>query len=164
MIETIEMATPIGGLRLTADDAGLLALTILPGPARNIVQPIASPLLREAQRQVGEYFAGRRRGFDLAIDDRQLSRFAREVLAVLRRVPFGATVTYAELAARIGNPRAARAVGRVMANNPWPLVVPCHRVLASGGGLGGYSGGCGLPTKQWLLDFERRQLEEGGVS
>jgi len=78
------------------------------------------------------------------------------VLQQLQQVPYASTVSYGELAVLAGSPHAARAVGRVMAGNPWPLIVPCHRVVASNGSLGGYSGGEGVPTKQWLLDFERR--------
>ena len=87
---------------------------------------------------------------------RELTPFARDVLAALQQVPAGATVSYGELAARAGHPGAARAVGRVMAGNPLPLVVPCHRVVGANGALTGYSGAAGVATKKWLLEFEKR--------
>lgn len=106
-----------------------------------------------AVEQLAEYFDGRRRIFDLPLAWSRLSPFARDVLRALCRVPWGETVGYGELAALSGHPRAARAVGRVMAANPFPVVVPCHRVTAAGR-LGGYSGGTGVASKEWLLRLE----------
>ena len=89
--------------------------------------------------------------------DRRLSRgYRREVLEALRRVPFGRTVTYGELAGRTGRPGASRAVGSAMATNPIPIVVPCHRVVRTGGALGGYGGG--VDAKAWLLRHEGARL------
>jgi len=111
----------------------------------------------ETRRQLEEYFHGRRRDFalPLSLDSRTL--FTVQVLTALRQIPFGSTVTYGQLAALSGFPRAARAVGRAMAVNPFPIVIPCHRVLGVGGRLTGYSGAEGIATKQWLLDFEAAQ-------
>lgn len=92
---------------------------------------------------------------DVELDLGPLSPFRRRVMACLRRVPYGATLTYGELAALAGRPRAARAVGACMAANPVPIIVPCHRVLAAGGKLGGYSAPNGLAMKQRLLALER---------
>jgi methylated-DNA-[protein]-cysteine S-methyltransferase len=92
---------------------------------------------------------------DVPLDMESLSNFQRKVLVACRRIPYGQTSTYGALAAAAGSPGAARAVGRAMATNRWPLIVPCHRVLASGGRLGGYSARGGLTTKQRLLDMER---------
>ena len=80
------------------------------------------------------------------------------MLAALRAIPYGEVRSYGELALQAGSPRAARAVGQVMAANPLPIIIPCHRVIAARGLLGGYSGGGGLVTKSWLLDFERQSV------
>jgi methylated-DNA-[protein]-cysteine S-methyltransferase len=109
--------------------------------------------LDEVRRELEEYFVGRRRSFDVPVDRRLSRGYRRTVLEALsREVPYGHTVSYKELAERTGNPKASRAVGSAMATNPIPIVVPCHRVLRSGGALGGYGGG--LDTKVWLLRHE----------
>jgi methylated-DNA-[protein]-cysteine S-methyltransferase len=109
--------------------------------------------LDEVRRELEEYFAGRRRSFDVPVDRRLSRGYRRTVLEALsREVPYGQTVSYKELAERTGNPKASRAVGSAMATNPIPIVVPCHRVLRTGGALGGYGGG--LDTKVWLLRHE----------
>jgi methylated-DNA-[protein]-cysteine S-methyltransferase len=111
----------------------------------------ATPLDREARRQIEGYFLGRRREFDLPLDP-DLPRFTATVLAAVARIPFGAARSYGELAAEVGSPRAARAVGQAVGSNPLPLLIPCHRVLAANGKVGGF--GCGLPWKRFLLDLE----------
>lgn len=106
--------------------------------------------------QLREYFAGQRRDFDLPLDLPPLEPATRAVLAALQTVPYGATITYGELAARSGTGLPARAIGSIMGANPVPLVIPCHRVVA-GDGLGGYSGGDPgqeIATKRWLLELE----------
>ncbi len=110
--------------------------------------------LDETARQLEEYFAGRRREFDLPLDLRLAHGFRRHVLDELRDVGYGTTVSYSELAQAAGNPRAVRAVGSACATNPIPIVIPCHRVLRSDGSLGGYGGG--LHVKRALLDLEQR--------
>jgi methylated-DNA-[protein]-cysteine S-methyltransferase len=105
-----------------------------------------------AEREICEYLAGRRCEFTVPLDMAGLPAFQRKVLGACRWIPYGRTVTYGELAARAGRPRAARAVGQAMARNPLALVVPCHRVAAAGGGLGGYGGG--LDLKRQLLALE----------
>lgn len=152
--------SPLGPLVVSATGAGLLQVSFrAPDEALDEVARRVSPRILEAparldavRRQLDEYFEGRRHQFDLALD-RALSRgFRAAVLAELERVPWGATVSYAELARAVGNPKAFRAVGSAMATNPIPVVVPCHRVLRSGGDLGGYAGG--LDAKRWLLAHE----------
>jgi len=108
-----------------------------------------------ARRQLDEYLAGRRRRFQLRLAPPPLGDFARRVLQVLARVPYGQVITYGELARRAGHPRAARAVGRVMAENPLPIIWPCHRVVAAAG-PGGFS--AGLELKRALLRIEGRSL------
>lgn len=114
-----------------------------------------TPLLAEGRRQLEEYFAGTRTTFELALDLR-LARgpYRREVLGLLASIPAGATRTYAEVAILSGRPRAVRAVGSGCAGNPLPVLVPCHRVLRTGGEVGGYIGG--THRKRWLLEHERR--------
>lgn len=112
-----------------------------------------SPLLAEAIRQLRAYFAGRRHDFDLPLDWSLISGFNRQVLRELASgVPYGTVVGYGDLAGRVGQPGGAQAVGAAMGANPLPVVVPCHRVVESGGGLGGFGGG--LETKRKLLALE----------
>ncbi len=152
--------TPIGPLALAATPAGLVRVGF--GLEDDMLDELASQVsprvvrlparLDDVRRQLDEYFAGRRRHFDVALDRRLSHGYRREVLEELSRVPFGETVSYKDLAERTGRPRASRAVGTTMATNPIPIVVPCHRVLRTGGALGGYGGG--LDTKVWLLRHE----------
>jgi O-6-methylguanine DNA methyltransferase len=114
-----------------------------------------SPLLDRLASQLGEYFAGQRREFDLPID-MPGSAFQERVWDQLRSIPYGDTISYRELAERVGAGAAYRAVGRANGSNRVPIIVPCHRVVAANGGLGGYGGG--LPAKRLLLDLERRAV------
>jgi methylated-DNA-[protein]-cysteine S-methyltransferase len=157
--------SPIGTLVLRARNQRLIGIVILGGTAGNAtVAALADespvPVLRQARQELEEYFAGRRRSFTVPLDLTGLPPFTRKVLVILGRVPCGRTLTYGELAARAGAPRAARAIGRAMATNPLPIVIPCHRVLSAGGRPGGYSGGDGLPTKSWLLAHEAQMPVE----
>jgi len=102
--------------------------------------------------QLREYFDGQRNDFNVPIDRSERLGFRGEVLSALETVPFGRTVTYGELATRAGRPKAARAVGTAMATNPIGIIVPCHRVLPSGGGVGQFGGG--VSAKEWLLRRE----------
>ena len=135
-----------GTLRLKVPDTFSDAA---PGPASD---PAARKMAARAEREIVEYLAGRRRRFTVPADLSAAPPFHRKVLAALARVPYGRTVTYGQLAARAGRPRAARAVGQAMARNPVPLLIPCHRVVAGGGGLGGFGGG--LDLKRRLLAIE----------
>lgn len=121
-----------------------------------LTQPGTSELLLAAVNQLEDYLAGQRRVFSLELDLSTLTEFRRKVLLTLASVPYAETISYAHLALLAGRPGAARAVGGAMAANPLPIVLPCHRVVGSGGELVGYSGGAGLSSKAWLLDFERR--------
>ncbi|MCC6189425.1 MAG: methylated-DNA--[protein]-cysteine S-methyltransferase [Anaerolineales bacterium] len=107
-----------------------------------------------AARQVAEYVAGKRAGFDVPVDLSHVSAFQRQVLLAASQIPRGQVRTYAELAREIGRPRAARAVGQALSHNPVPIVVPCHRVLAADGALRGYLGSSGVETKARLLRLE----------
>ncbi len=153
--------SPIGDLLVAASDRGLASIWFDPDPEDDLerLARIGGPrVLRspravaDARRELDEYFAGRRRAFDLSLDLRALPAFTLEVLDQLARVPYGETTTYGALAARVGHPRAARAVGTVMNHNRIPIVLPCHRVVGSTGSLTGYAGG--LDRKTALLQLE----------
>ncbi|HET6948766.1 MAG TPA: methylated-DNA--[protein]-cysteine S-methyltransferase [Acidimicrobiales bacterium] len=152
--------TPVGPLLLAATPAGLVKVAFgVHDEAFAELAAAVSPRvvhlparLDELRRQLDEYFAGRRRHFEVPLDRRLSHGYRRRVLEALSEVPYGETVSYKDLAVRTGNPGASRAVGTAMATNPIPIVVPCHRVLRSGGALGGYGGG--VETKVWLLRHE----------
>lgn len=116
-------------------------------------------LTDECLKQLDEYFLGKRRVFRLPLGVDSLSPFAYKVHLALVRVPYGTVVSYGELAVMVGSPQAARAVGRVMSSNPWPLLVPCHRVVNAGGRIGHYSAAHGSRTKAWLIEFEREHAD-----
>jgi methylated-DNA-[protein]-cysteine S-methyltransferase len=153
--------SPIGRLLVAASSRGLAAISFDSDPDDQLerLAKIAGPcVLRSpksvdpARRELDEYFAGRRHIFDLALDLRALPPFTVSVLHELARVPYGETTTYGALAARVGRPRAARAVGTVMHRNRIPIVLPCHRVVGASGDLVGYAGGLGM--KRALLELE----------
>lgn len=110
--------------------------------------------LSATQAAMVAYFAGQRVEFDVSLDLTGLTDFRRKVLSACAKIPYGATITYGELADRVGSPGAARAVGGVMANNPVPLIVPCHRVLAASGKMGGFSAQGGVAVKARMLRLE----------
>lgn len=154
--------SPVGPLLLAATEQGLLRVAFEREDHDHVlvalsaaVSPriLAAPArLDSAARELDEYFARRRQQFDLPLD-LQLSRgFRREVLDELRKINYGQTLSYAEVATAAGRPRAVRAVGTACATNPLPLVIPCHRVLRSDGGVGGYLGG--VESKELLLIME----------
>ena len=153
--------TPVGPLFVAASTQGLAAISFHPDPEDQLerLARIAGPaVLRSprsidtARRELDDYFEGRRRAFDLALDLRALPPFTVSVLHELARVPYGETTTYGALAAAVGRPRAARAVGTVMNRNRIPIVLPCHRVVGSSGDLVGYAGG--IDMKIALLELE----------
>ena len=149
----VYLPTPIGKLYLAADPDGLTAVTLTPGPevATGHASREAFAILEKAARELDEYFAGSRRVFDLPLSLGG-TPFQRSVWQSLCAIPYGETRSYAEVAAMTGRPKACRAVGMANHNNPVMLLIPCHRVIQTGGGLGGYGGG--LPAKQYLLDLE----------
>ncbi len=144
------IATPIGPIRIEGKEGYLERIAIgAEGPTCHG----SVPAVRTAAEQLEQWFAGERRDFEIALAPACSARGAclREGLIA---VPFGQTISYGELSRALGS--SARAIGQLCARNPFPLVVPCHRVLNQGGGLGAYSAGQGPVTKSWLLDHERR--------
>jgi methylated-DNA-[protein]-cysteine S-methyltransferase len=152
--------SPLGPLTVVADDAGLTGVFFErhrhdPGP-RDDWRPAddetaASRIVRETARQLGEYFAGTRRTFDLPLAPRGTA-FQQRVWERLRAIPFGATASYVEIARALGDPKATRAVGAANGRNPISIVVPCHRVIGADGALTGFGGG--IERKRWLLAHE----------
>jgi len=155
--------SPLGDLWVAVTDQGLAAIewsqdgadfgAYLTKRFKRPVQPDPEKVA-PALRQLDEYLRGARKAFDLPIDWSLLRPFQRQVLQIVFAIPYGQTRTYSDIAHEIGNPRAARAVGRANATNPMPLVISCHRVIGTDGKLHGYGGGKGLPTKEWLLKME----------
>jgi methylated-DNA-[protein]-cysteine S-methyltransferase len=153
-----KIESPLGPLLLAANDHGLRFLSF--AASKRAVRPRTDWVqdtkpFREAIRQLQAYFRGELREFDLALD-LEGSEFQLRVWKSLRAIPYGKTVSYGELAKRIGEPKAARAVGLANGSNPIPIIVPCHRVIGSNGNLTGYGGG--ISIKEKLLSFESGQL------
>jgi methylated-DNA-[protein]-cysteine S-methyltransferase len=155
--------SPYGEIHIAVTDRGLVSLALPNVGEEAFLATLASEIsprvlelpgrLDEVRRELDEYFAGTRRDFDLKLDWRLIrSGFYRQVLRETKKLPYGATSTYGEIAGRAGNARAARAAGTALATNPIPLVIPCHRILRSGGVVGMYGGGPAM--KQSLLVAE----------
>jgi len=151
------LETPVGILLIAGNDAAVECISFprhgkaaKPEPGWQESQRGA---VAEAIRQLQEYFAGERTGFDLPLAPKG-TEFQRAVWRQLQDIPYGETISYGELARRVGNPKAARAVGSANGANPLPIVIPCHRVIAGDGSIGGFGGG--LPTKEILLALEQR--------
>jgi methylated-DNA-[protein]-cysteine S-methyltransferase len=154
MLKKMIVNSPIGALTLVGNTSGLVALHL---PNSDDVPPHSeagmTPLLKRVADQLAEYFAGERRTFDVPLESNG-TPFQRLVWNALVEIPFGALRSYGAVAKAIGRPTASRAVGAANGRNPVAIIVPCHRVIGSTGQLTGYAGG--LPTKQWLLEHERR--------
>ena len=156
-----EMHSPLGRLFIAAGPRGLCAvdfgrakeefLARFDAEARLENDPGA---LEPVVAQLRQYFSGARSRFDLRFDLSALTTFQRSVLRTARRIAPGTIWTYQQVARAMGRPKSSRPVGQALARNPLPIVIPCHRVIASDGSLGGYSGGSGLEAKRWLLRLE----------
>jgi methylated-DNA-[protein]-cysteine S-methyltransferase len=150
--------TPLGEITLFEEDGAIVALDWGRGghpDGTDAAAPPETPLLHAARERLQDYFDGRDADFDALALAPHGTAFQRRVWDALRRIPPGETRTYADIAREIGC-RAARAIGQANGANPIPILIPCHRVVAAGGALGGYSGGEGPATKRYLLDLERR--------
>ena len=157
-----EFDSPVGRLLLAATPRGLVRITFPVETPETVLEQLAesvSPRILESpaklddvRRELDRYFEGELHDFDVPLDWQLTRGFYRKVLRATARIPYGQTRSYSEMAKRAGSPRAVRATGSALGSNPLPIVVPCHRVLRSGGALGGYGGG--LDTKQALLELE----------
>ena len=157
MIYHTFISSPLGNILLTADDHGLTGISFQNGteakkPPRGSVE--SPTTFEEAERQIGAYFRGALKRFNLPLSPSG-TPFQRSVWNALIDIPYGETISYGELAKRIGKPTACRAVGAANGRNPLPIVVPCHRVIGSDGRLTGYNGGIYL--KEYLLKLEKSQ-------
>ncbi len=157
-LEVTDVSTPIGVFRLAYQGSTVRVVDLLENGVRQSGTPVGAMRRKppypqgSPPRQLQEYFKGERTQFDLDVDPDTSSAFDRKIWSILRTVPAGRTVTYGELARRAGYSGAARAVGGAMARNPIPIVIPCHRVVGTGGAITGF--GLGLWRKRWLLDHE----------
>lgn len=148
---TAFLGSPIGWLRVQADETALRAVDFVESPGAG--EPAPPAVLTQALVELEGYFRGERTSFSLPLG-LEGTPFQRRVWDGLLRVPYGRTTTYRDLAAAVGHPRATRAVGGANHRNPVSIIVPCHRVIGADGGLTGYGGG--LWRKEWLLSHERR--------
>ncbi len=154
--------SPFGTLHAARTKRGLVRVAFPEESVESVLAGLArelSPRIVESQRsldpvkrELDEYFAGRRRAFEVKLDWALIGPFGRRVLRMTAAIPYGGHLSYAEVAAEAGSPRGARAAGNALGANPIPIVIPCHRVLRSGGALGGYGGG--LDRKRYLLELE----------
>jgi methylated-DNA-[protein]-cysteine S-methyltransferase len=158
--------SPVGTLLLARTPRGLVRLAYVDGGAEErVLEDLAARVsprvlraprrLDEQRRELDEYFSGKRTAFAFSLDWSLTKGFTRKVLRATARIPYGAVSSYGHVAAQAGSPRAHRAAGTALGHNPIPIIVPCHRVLHAGGGLGGYTGG--LERKRYLLGVEREQ-------
>lgn len=155
------LAAPIGRVLVAVGDAGLVRVSFRQSESAFVAElegqlgmrAVRSPSeTAEVVEQLRAYFAGRRRRFDVPVDLRHVTPFVRRVLNATMQVPAGNLVSYGDIARRIGQPKGSRAVGQALGRNPIPIVIPCHRVIAAGGRIGGYGGG--LAIKRRLLRLE----------
>jgi methylated-DNA-[protein]-cysteine S-methyltransferase len=149
MTSQVSIDSPLGPLALTSDGEFLIGLDI----GTRVSEPSSDAVIELATLQLDEYFAGRRTAFDLPLKA-QGTPFQQSIWSALQDIPYGQTTSYGELGSAIGKPGSARAVGGAVGANPLPIVIPCHRVLASDRRITGYSGGEGIPTKEKLLGLE----------
>ena len=164
MIYYTNINTPVGNIGLVRDDDYLLRIYL---PNENISEQILHKQypneefvenrsgFEDAITQLTEYFDGKRMQFKIKTK-MKISPFYNKTLAEVSKVPYGGTTSYSEIAQKLNNPKAARAVGTANARNPFPIIIPCHRIITKKGRLGGYAGG--LKLKKYLLEFEREHL------
>ena len=158
--------SPFGTLHAALTKRGLVRIAFPEESIDSVLERLArrlSPRIVEApasldavKRELEEYFAGRRLTFEIPLDWSLIGPFGRRVLHATYEIPYGGVLSYAEVAAEAGSPRGSRAAGNALGSNPIPIVIPCHRVLRSGGALGGYAGG--LERKRFLLELERGSI------
>jgi methylated-DNA-[protein]-cysteine S-methyltransferase len=152
---SISFDSPIGAITVEASNEKITRLTI----GQRSPDLRSSKTLVEAKKQLTAYFAGKLTKFDLPVDLHGTD-FQKAVWKQIAKISFGKTLSYADIAGKLGKPLASRAVGGAVGSNPVPLIVGCHRVLGASGKITGYSGGDGLPTKRWLLNLEDIAIKE----
>jgi methylated-DNA-[protein]-cysteine S-methyltransferase len=150
-METGYYSSPIGRLKIQVEDNALIGLQLCDGEETSLHS--SHPVVRQTCIQLDEYFAGKRRSFDLPLAP-QGTPFQQQVWKALQDIPYGETISYAQLAQSVGHPKACRAVGSANGKNPMAIIIPCHRVINANGKLGGYA--YGLEIKKQLLDREQK--------
>ncbi len=148
--QSLQISSPVGGIKIMAQGEYLTGISFLKN-SPDKESKSGSSTLNKARQQLREYFNGERKSFDLELEPHG-SEFECQVWNVLKKINYGSTITYAELAGRLGDPNKVRAVGRANGQNPLPIVIPCHRVIGANNKLTGYSGG--IERKRWLLQHE----------
>lgn len=150
-METSIVQSPIGSLKLEASEEALHSISFLDADLPEQLSEF--PILQETQKQLAEYFSGKRKVFELPLCPKGTD-FQKSVWDEVYKVPFGETASYLAISKQLGNPDAIRAVGTSNGRNPIPIIIPCHRIIGSDGSLTGYAGG--LARKKWLLDHEAK--------
>lgn len=164
MVAYKDINTPIGVVRISASLAGLTRVVLLSHkPEETNSEKSPFEIIEEAESQLRGYFSGGLKQFDLPLDWSGMPPFRLTALQKTRQIAWGEVISYGDLARLAGNPKAARPAGGALANNPFLLVVPCHRVIASDGSLHGFTGDNGLKIKQQLLEFEGHKIVNGKV-
>lgn len=146
--------SPMGLLLLSANDQALLSIKF--DVQETFPTETDNSILVETKKQLSQYFSAERRDFDLPLQP-QGTRFQMDVWRALQRIGYGQTATYSDIAQKIGNPKAVRAVGGANNKNPIPIIIPCHRIIGKDGTMTGYAGG--LDRKKWLLMFEQKTID-----
>ena len=154
MFRYTSLRTPIGPITITCKDVKVWHLSLGNPLPNHDAASSDNSINGKVRDQLDEYFTGIRKEFNIPLDWEQLHGFQRKVLEVVSCVPYGSVVTYGQIAAKAGSPKASRAVGAALAHNPLPILIPCHRVISSNGHLTGYLGQKGIETKRWLLELE----------
>ena len=154
MHKNIQFDSPIGKITAFCTENGISRIHIGALPADIPIELTGNELLDRCRLQVNEYFAGERKAFDLPLDWRSLKGFQSGVLRITLEIPYFEVLTYGDIAKRLGKPAASRAVGGALAQNPLPILIPCHRVVSASGHLTGFSAADGIISKSWLLKLE----------
>ncbi|WP_353309805.1 methylated-DNA--[protein]-cysteine S-methyltransferase [Candidatus Albibeggiatoa sp. nov. NOAA] len=154
--ETSYYHSPVGYLELIANDTALIGCYFLDDEPSNITEP-QHPILKQTHQQLEAYFNQGLQDFDIPLD-LQGTAFRQQAWQALQTIPYGQTASYLDMAVKIGNPKAVRAIGQANGQNPVSIIVPCHRVINHNGKLGGYGGG--LWRKEWLLAHEKKHLNQ----
>lgn len=146
------MNTKVGSIAIIEEDNQIIEIQINQKVESDIVSK-DTPLLNETQKQLKEYFEGKRKNFDVPLNPKG-TKFMKEVWTALQNIPYGEVRTYGQIAQEVGNPKASRAVGMANHRNPIPIIIPCHRVIGSNGKLVGYA--LGMEMKEYLLEWEKK--------